>query len=136
MSELDVASGSLCGAALFVTLAGGRVPLSRPAGSSRALALRWVWLGGRAGLEELVWRGLVLAGLAVAIGAVPALLVSSAGFALWHRRSLGRRCAVHVLTGLMFGATFLVAGLGAATLAHGVYNVLVDWAVHADRGRL
>ena len=135
MPELDVASGAFCGAALFVTLAGGRLPLSRPGGSSRALALRWVWLGGRAGLEELVWRGLVLAGLAVAIGALPALVVSSAGFAVWHRRLLGLPCAVHFLTGVVFGATFIVVGLVAAMLAHGVYNVLVDWAVHAERGR-
>jgi len=135
MPELAVASGPLFGAALFVALAGCRLPLARPATPVRALGLRWLWLGGRAGLEELVWRGLVLAGLAVAVGTVPALFVSSAGFALWHRRALGCRCAIHLVTGLVFGATFVAGGLAAAMLAHGVYNVLVDWAVHADRRR-
>lgn len=133
MRELAVVSGPLCGVGLFVTLAGGRLPRGRPRASPRALALRWTSLAAAAGLEEVLWRGLVLGGLAVAIGVPVALAVSSGGFALWHHAVLGRRAAVHVLTGLAFGADFLLGGLVAAILAHAVYNVLVDWAVQVCR---
>jgi membrane protease YdiL (CAAX protease family) len=61
--------------------------------------------------------------------------VSSVGFAAWHWSSLRGRCGVHVVTGAAFGAAFLVAGLLAAILAHALYNVLVDWAVAAERAR-
>src|SRR5262245_48004506 len=116
MAELGVASGPLCGAALFVALAGGRVPRARPFARPCVLALRWLWIGLLAALEELVWRGLVLAGLALALGSGAALVVSSVGFAAWHAPTLGRRCAVHVITGLGFGTTFIVGGLVAALL--------------------
>jgi membrane protease YdiL (CAAX protease family) len=135
MPELVVASGPVCGATLFFVLAGGRLPRARRTALSRAFVLRWLWLGVLAGLEELVWRELALTWLASALGSVAALLVASVGFALWHRPALGRRCAVHFVTGLGFGAAFLVGGLAAATLAHAIYNVLVDWAVHAERTR-
>jgi membrane protease YdiL (CAAX protease family) len=131
--ELPVASGPFCGAALFVFLSAGRLPHARSLPLSRALALRWLWLGLVAGLEELVWRAGALASLALATGPAVALVLTSAGFALWHRPALGRRCTVHLATGLGFGATFLVGGLAAAILAHAVYNVLVDWAVHTVR---
>jgi membrane protease YdiL (CAAX protease family) len=133
MGELGVVSGPVCGAALFVALAGGRLPRTRPRAGPRALALRWLWLGTGAALEELVWRGLVFAGLEQVLGPVVALVLSSAGFALWHARVLGRGCAVHAITGLAFGSAYLAGGLAAAILAHATYNVLVDWSVHADR---
>src|SRR5215471_17460788 len=129
MSEFAVVSGPLCGAALFVALAGGRVPRERPQARPRALAVRWLSLGLVAGLEELVWRGLILAGLTLALGSSKALLASSVGFAAWHASALGRRCVVHFATGLGFGGVFLIGGLGAAVLAHATYNVLVDWCV-------
>jgi hypothetical protein len=69
------------------------------------------------------------------LGFVAALLISSAGFEIWHAPALGRRCVVHVITGLGFSGAFLVGGLGAAVLAHGTYNVLVDWGVQAGRSR-
>jgi membrane protease YdiL (CAAX protease family) len=132
VDEVAGASGPMCGAALFVALAGGKVPRRRIAGRPRAVALRWLGLVGMASLEELVWRGLVLAGLALAVGPLAALLASAGGFAVWHAPSLGRRCVVHVITGLGFGSAFLLGGLPAAALAHGTYNLLVDWAVHAE----
>lgn len=135
MGDVGVASGPICGAALFVALAGGRLPRARLPASTRAVALRWLWLGTLAALEELAWRGLVLAGLALALGIPVALLLSSVGFAVWHAQALGLRCAVHLITGVGFGTAFLVGGLGAAMLAHGTYNVLVDWGVHAERSR-
>jgi membrane protease YdiL (CAAX protease family) len=128
--------GPLSGAAVFLLLAGGRIPRARPRLLGRALAVRWASLGAAAGLEEVVWRGLVLGGMLAATGPVAGLALSSAGFAAWHWRSLGRRCGVHLVTGAGFGSAFLVGGLAAAILAHGVYNVLVDWAVHAERARL
>jgi membrane protease YdiL (CAAX protease family) len=130
------AIGPLAGVALFMVLTGGRLPLAAPDVPIRALALRWVGLGAGAGLEELVWRGLVLGGLAASIGPGGGLAVSTAGFAIWHRPSLRRRCAVHLVTGAGFGTAFLAGGLMAAVLAHGTYNLLVDWAVHAERARV
>jgi membrane protease YdiL (CAAX protease family) len=128
----ELAIGPASGVALFVVLTGGRLPPVRLPGRGRALVLRWLWLASRATLEELLWRGLVLAGLALALGPIAALALSAAGFAVWHGRSLGRRCVVHVVSGVAFGGAFLLAGLGAAVLAHGTYNLLVDWAVHAE----
>jgi membrane protease YdiL (CAAX protease family) len=84
----------------------------------------------------VVWRGIVLGLLAVAVGPLTALAVSTAGFAAWHWRVQGRGCSVHLLTGAVFGAACLLGGLAAAILAHGVYNVLVDWAVLSERARL
>lgn len=133
MGEVALASGPVCGAALFVALTGGRWPRRGIAARPGAIALRWLGLGLMAALEELVWRGLVLAGLALAVGPVTALLLSAGGFAVWHAPALGGRCAVHVVTGVGFGIAFLLGGLPAAVLAHGTYNVLVDWAVHAER---
>jgi membrane protease YdiL (CAAX protease family) len=128
--------GPVSGAAVFLLLAGGRIPRARPRLPGRSLAVRWASLGAAAGLEEVVWRGIVLGRLVAATGTVAGLALSSAAFAVWHWRSLGPRCGVHLVTGAGFGSTFLVGGLAAAILAHGVYNVLVDWAVHAERARL
>ncbi len=135
MPELGLASGPVCGAAVFVALTGGRLPLAGPGAWTRALAVRWLSLTVAAGVEEIVWRGLALARLATALGPALALAATSVGFALWHRHGLGRRCAVHLITGLAFGAAFLIGGLAAAVIAHAIYNVLVDWAVQAERRR-
>jgi hypothetical protein len=130
--DARVLAGPLAGAALFGLLAGGRLPRARPA-LRRSLARRWARLGLRAAGEELVWRGLVLGGLAVLIGPPAALALSSAGFAASHWPALGRSSVVHLLTGAAFGVAFLIGGLVTAALAHAVYNVLVDWAVLAQR---
>lgn len=126
-----LAVGLLAGTALFVFLARAR-PRS-PARLDARLAVRVLVLALWAALEELIWRGLVLGGLAGSIGPLAALVLSSAGFAVWHRPRLGSRCAVHVLTGGGFGAAFLAGGLAASILAHWSYNVLVDVAVEAAR---
>ena len=102
----------------------------------RRLVRRWLGIGAEAGLEEVVWRGLVLGGLLTLVGPIGAIAVSSAGFAVCHGPALGRRCGVHLVTGSGFGIAFLAGGLAGAVLAHGVYNALVDWAVHAERVRL
>jgi membrane protease YdiL (CAAX protease family) len=128
--------GPITGAAAFFSLTAGHIPLALPRPFGRALLVRWLGLGAGAALEEVVWRGIVLGGLAAVVGPWPALAASSAGFALWHWPSLRRRCAVHVVTGLAFGAAFLAGGLVAAVLAHAIYNLLVDWAVRAEHARL
>jgi membrane protease YdiL (CAAX protease family) len=140
MAELALAPrlvvGPLSGAALFLVLTGGRLPRAWPRLPRRAAIVRWASLAVAAGLEELAWRWLVLGGLAVAVGPLSALALSTLGFAVSHRPSLGRRCWVHLFTGAGFGAAFLAGGIAAAVLAHGVYNILVDWAVHAERARV
>jgi membrane protease YdiL (CAAX protease family) len=96
---------------------------------------RVAYLLGAAGFEELLWRGLALGLSSHWVGPVAALGLTSVTFALWHRRSLGRRWAIHVATGFGFGAAFLWGGLAASILAHAVYNVLVDLSVQAESGR-
>ena len=130
------AVGPVAGAATFLVLSGGRFPLALPRPLGRAMAVRWLALGATAALEEVVWRAVVLGGLLILVGPWPALAVSSTGFAIWHWSSLRRRCVAHVVTGAGFGCAFLVGGLPAAILAHALYNLLVDWAVHAERARL
>jgi membrane protease YdiL (CAAX protease family) len=131
-----LAIGPTAGAATFLLLTGGHIPLALPRPLGRALLVRWLGLGAAAGLEEVVWRGVVLGGLRIIVGPWAALAVSSAGFAIWHWPSLRGRCAVHFVTGVAFGAAFLAGGLVAAILAHALYNALVDWAVQAERARL
>jgi membrane protease YdiL (CAAX protease family) len=131
-----VAIGPVVGAGAFLLLAGGRFPVSFPRPFGRPMVVRWFALGAMACLEEAVWRGIVLGGLLSLVGSWPALAASSAGFAAWHLPSLGGRCAVHLVTGVAFGCAFLMGGLFAAMLAHALYNLLVDWAVHAERARV
>ena len=128
--------GVLSGAAPFLLLAGGRVPLALPRPLGWATVVRWLNLGALAGFEEIVWRAVVLGGLLILVGPWAALSVSSAGFAAWHWPTLRSRCVIHVITGVAFGAAFLAAGLVAATIGHALYNVLVDWVVNVERARL
>lgn len=131
-----LALGPASGAAAFLLLAGGRFPLGRPRPLGRSTLVRWVRLAAAAALEEVVWRGMLLGGLLLVVRPWVALAVSSIAFALWHWPSLRRGCVVHVVTGAAFGGAFLAAGLPAAILAHTLYNLLVDWAVHAEPSRL
>lgn len=131
-----VAVGPLTGASTFLLLSAGRFPRALPQPLGRGMAVRWLALGTTAALEEVFWRGAVLGGLRLLVGPWPALAASSAGFAICHWPSLRWRCAVHVVTGAAFGAAFLVGGLLPAVIAHAFYNLLVDWAVHAERARV
>lgn len=130
------AVGPVVGAGTFLVLTGGRFPRVRPRPLGRAMGVRWLGLAVGAAFEEIVWRGICLGGLLLVVGPWPALAVSSTAFALWHWPSLRGRCAVHLVTGAAFGAAFLIGGLAAAIVAHALYNLLVDWAVHAERARL
>ena len=131
-----LALGPVAGVGTFLLLAGARFPLACPRPLGRAMLVRSLMLSGRAALEEVAWRGIVLGGLLLFVGPWPALGVSSLAFATWHWSSVRGRCVVHLVTGAAFGGVFLAAGIVAAMLAHAVYNVFVDWAVHAERVRL
>jgi membrane protease YdiL (CAAX protease family) len=139
ISEVSVsrlALGPATGLAAFLLLTGGRLPWARPRTLGRAMLARWLGVAASAGLEEVIWRGIGLGGLQACLGPWPALALSSVAFALWHWPTLGDRCVVHVITGAAFGGAFLAGGIAASMLAHALYNMLVDWAVHAERARL
>jgi membrane protease YdiL (CAAX protease family) len=131
-----LALGPVTAAVTFLALTGGRLPRALPRPLGGAMIVRWCALGAAAGIEEVAWRGIVLGGLMVVIGPWPALAASSAAFAAWHWPSLRARSAVHLVTGTAFGGVFLAGGLGAAMLGHALYNLFVDWAVHAERARV
>jgi ABC-2 type transport system ATP-binding protein len=111
--------GLAAGVCLAAVLGRGRV--TRPAA---ALVAVLVVVGGS---EEVLWRGFALARLAPAVGSVPALVLTTAGFAASHYPGLrGRGVLTHTVTGSVFGAVFIVTGsLAAAVAAHGSYNLLV-----------
>lgn len=116
---LALALGAAAGAALFGAVA-GRGPSFAGTRAPRLL-VRQLFLGLCAANEEIVWRRTLLGELLPA-GSVLALLVSSAGFAVAHRRLR----LLHAGTGLVFGALYLATGvLGASIAAHWIYNAFV-----------
>jgi membrane protease YdiL (CAAX protease family) len=86
-------------------------------------------LGVWAANEEVVWRRVALGEL-LGAGVLVALVLSSAGFAVAHRRG----CALHLGTGAVFGGVYVATGwLAASVAAHWLYNFLVGTRV--DRRR-
>jgi hypothetical protein len=127
---LGVTMGATVGVVLYVALSrelpGSGIRFARVP----RLARRAGGLAARATIEEIFWRWFVLGRAAVLVGAAPALVVSTVGFALAHRYAGWDAVAVHLLTGAVFGGVYLVAGgLWPAVVAHIVYNLLVDAAV-------
>src|SRR5579884_232681 len=115
---------------LFRALAGSWACLGRPRGATWHGALRLLSVSARAGVEEVAWRGYVLALLVPPVGRAGALALSSGLFALAHGDVRGRRKLVHVATGGVFGGVYLATGrLEAAALAHVAYNCSVVLAV-------
>ena len=114
---------------VLVFLALARVPPRLPrreqlTRAQLAFLLGWAWV------EEVIWRGLLLAVVAVVAGVAAALVATTALFALAHTQ--GR--ASHLLTGTAFGGAFVATGrLGAAVASHAVYNLLVAGS-RAPRG--
>jgi membrane protease YdiL (CAAX protease family) len=106
---------------VLVFLALARVPPRLPrrgelTRAQLAFLLGWAWV------EEVLWRRLLLATVALAAGVVAGLVTATALFALAHAQ--GR--ATHLLTGAAFGGAFVATGrLGAAVASHAVYNLLV-----------
>ena len=73
--------------------------------------------------EELLMRGFILAGLESAYGALPALLISAAIFALLHFNMLQTLSAL--ICGLALGVLYLkTRSVLCCILAHGVYNAI------------
>jgi len=118
---LALAAGLIAGGALFV-VASRRRPSCRQRRARKSVVVgRQLFLGLCAANEELLWRRLLLGELLVA-GPVVALALSSAGFAVAHRRAR----VLHAGTGSAFGAVYLATGfLGASIAAHWAYNTLV-----------
>lgn len=99
------------------------------------LAAKGLLLSLSSASEEVIWRWFLLGGLAGPLGALPALAVSTLGFALAHGWQ-GHGRFVHLLTGGTFGAIFLVTGsLSGAVAAHVTYNLLIAVAVESERAR-
>lgn len=74
-------------------------------------------------VEELLMRGVVLGGLTGSCGVVPALLISSALFALLHFNMVQTLSAL--LCGLALGGLYLATGsVLCCIVCHGAYNVI------------
>jgi len=118
--------GAAAGLVLFRSLAGSWACLARPRGAPSRVASRLLGISARAAVEEVAWRGYVLAALVPVAGRPGAVVLSSALFALAHGHVHGRRKLVHVATGGVFGGVYVATGsLGAAILAHAAYNCAV-----------
>src|SRR5262249_12767200 len=118
---LALGAGLIAGTALFVTASRRRPSFRGRRARKSVVVCRQLFLGLCAANEELLWRRLLLGELLVT-GPVVALALSSAGFAIAHRRA----CALHAGTGSAFGAVYLATGfLGASIAAHWAYNTLV-----------
>lgn len=122
--------GAGCGLGLFRALAGGW-PGFPPARVRPARALRRAGtIAARAAVEEVAWRGYVLALLVPLLTPIGALAASSGLFSLAHGDAHGRRRLVHLLTGAIFGGLYLSTGrLGAPVVAHSVYNAAIALAL-------
>jgi membrane protease YdiL (CAAX protease family) len=134
-SPIAVAVGAVTAAALFRVL-GSKWPAHAAVPRQRLplLAAKSGVLVAKSAGEEVLWRGLVLGGLAGVVGLAPAFAASTGGFALAHARPLGRRgITVHLATGAAFAGVCVAVSLAAAVTAHCAYNVLVALAVERER---
>jgi ABC-2 type transport system ATP-binding protein len=130
-APLAVAVAVALGVGLFSALAQRRPVWSLPRGGLPRFAPRGAYLAASAAAEEVVWRRLLLAFLAVRYGWPAGLALTTVGFAVAHRRRQGRfGVAVHLVTGASFGGVFVATGsVAAAITAHAAYNLLVALAV-------
>ena len=134
---LALPAGIVIGVLLFAVLSGGRVPgpVFRRDRAFR-LAVRSGYLVLRSAVEEIVWRGIGIGALAPLIGTLPALALTTIGFAAVHLPKLGRASVGHLLTGAVFGSLYLVGGgLAAPIAAHATYNLMIALALEARRPR-
>jgi len=102
-----------------------------------AFTAKTLYLAIHSAAEEVLWRWFVLGAIAAREGWLAALLLSSLAFAASHARGQGwHGLRVHGLTGLAFGAIFLVTGrIAASIVAHITYNVLVAAGAEANVDR-
>jgi membrane protease YdiL (CAAX protease family) len=114
------ALGGVAGAALFAAVLRRRPALAQLVSGSSAVA-RSLFFALCAANEEVLWRRVLLGELLPA-GGLAALVASSAGFAVAHRRAR----PLHLVTGTTFGLLYLATGVLAASIAaHWAYNALV-----------
>jgi membrane protease YdiL (CAAX protease family) len=126
---IALALGAGVGLLLFNAITRSRPRLSRASGSAPVAAAKLGFLGLWAANEEILWRRVALGEL-LRVGAVPALVASTVGFALMHRARRG----VHLGTGGAFGAVYLSTGaLVACVAAHWTYNALVGSFLEGTR---
>jgi ABC-2 type transport system ATP-binding protein len=135
LGHLAPVMGILSGGSAFALLAWRTIPVFALVGvSGRRLVARSLVLTLKSAQEEAIWRGVLLGLLAVALGRCAGLVLSTVAFATAHVFALGRRAAVHLVTGAIFGATYVVTGsLAAAVASHATYNVLVGAGLLADQ---
>ncbi|HYW53398.1 MAG TPA: CPBP family intramembrane glutamic endopeptidase [Candidatus Elarobacter sp.] len=140
IANLHPAAGALlCGAAagalLYLVAARGALP-SRTAFVARlpSLLLKGGLVTVVAWAEETLWRGVAFGNLE-ARGTVLALGLTTVCFAAAHVFGQGWPAfRPHLLTGLTFGALFVLTGsLAAAIAAHATYNLFVVAADHGLR---
>lgn len=93
---------------------------------------------GAAGYEELVWRGLLQAGLVVSLGAPAAVTITALAFAALHARQGPVAVGFSAVAAALLGIVFVWReDLAAVALAHAAYNasaVVMDrWGPPAAR---
>ena len=94
----------------------------RPVAVSPLGLAQTAFIVGWATIEEVLWRWLLLGGLALRIDLAVAFVAATGCFALSHAR--GRRS--QLVTGAAFGGLYLLTGtLLAPVSAHIAYNLLV-----------
>ena len=122
---------------LYAALAHRRPTLAIALERRVAFAAKAVYLALHSAAEEVLWRWFVLGAIAARDGWLAALLLSTLAFAASHARGQGwQGLRVHALTGLAFGAIFLVTGrIAASIVAHIAYNVLVAAEAETDVDR-
>jgi membrane protease YdiL (CAAX protease family) len=130
----SAALGPAAGLCLLVALAGRLPPRPRIRRSRLAAAgVRAFVLAIGALAEELIWRVVALATLAVTFGTWLALAVTAAGFAISHAGGGRRAVAVHLVTGSVFGGVYLAtASFAAVATAHASYNLGALIAAESD----
>jgi membrane protease YdiL (CAAX protease family) len=100
----------------------------------------WRWfaaLGLTAGItEELLFRGFLIAYLAVWFGLWPAVLLSSVAFGAGHLYQAGLRSALQTgIAGLVFGSLYALAGqLWAPMILHAAVDLGTGWAARQAAG--
>jgi membrane protease YdiL (CAAX protease family) len=131
----SAALGPAAGLCLLVALAGRLPPRPRIRRSRLAAAgVRACVLAIGAFAEELIWRVVALATLAVTFGTWLALAVTAAGFAVSHAGGGRRAVAAHLVTGSVFGGVYLAtASFAAVATAHASYNLGALIAAESSR---
>lgn len=118
-------AGAAAGTALFAAVVRGVRPIRCAPTPPATLA----FLALLALNEEVIWRRLVL-GEALRGGEIAAVAASTLAFSSMHRV----RRATHLLTGLVFGCTYVFTGsVAASVVAHWTYNALVAAALPRAR---